>query len=56
MDGYKTLKAGQQVSFETAGGAKGTHEIEVRLAVSEEELTWMTIWIEVLTEQTYTIQ
>ena len=30
MDGYKTLKAGQAVSFDTVGGPKGTHAINVR--------------------------
>lgn len=29
MDGYKTLKAGQSVSFETIDGSKGTHAINV---------------------------
>ncbi len=39
MDGYKTLKAGQEVSFETTPGPKGTHAINIRPAEkrSEEE-------------------
>jgi CspA family cold shock protein len=30
MDGYKTLKAGQPVQFETTPGPKGTHAINIR--------------------------
>lgn len=30
MDGYKTLKAGQRVSFEIAEGPKGYHAIGIR--------------------------
>ena len=30
MDGYKTLKAGQPVSFDTTPGPKGTHAINIR--------------------------
>ncbi|RDE24746.1 cold shock domain-containing protein CspD [Motiliproteus coralliicola] len=30
MDGYKTLKAGQPVCFETTPGPKGTHAINIR--------------------------
>ena len=29
MDGYKTLKAGQAVSFEMIDGPKGTHAVNV---------------------------
>jgi len=29
MEGYKTLKAGQPVSFDTTDGPKGTHAINV---------------------------
>ena len=29
MDGYKTLKAGQQVSFEITKGDKGLHAINI---------------------------
>ena len=29
MEGYKTLKAGQPVSFETLQGPKGTHAINI---------------------------
>lgn len=31
MDGYKTLKAGQQVEFELAEGPKGLHAANVSL-------------------------
>lgn len=30
MEGYKTLKAGQKVSFETEDGPKGLHAINIR--------------------------
>lgn len=30
MDGYRTLKAGQQVSFEVEEGPKGFHAYEIR--------------------------
>lgn len=30
MDGYRTLKAGQPVQFETRPGDKGTHAINIR--------------------------
>lgn len=30
MDGYRTLKAGQSVVFETQPGNKGTHAINIR--------------------------
>ena len=30
MDGYKTLKAGQAVSFEMIDGSKGIHAVEVK--------------------------
>ncbi len=30
MDGYKTLKAGQPVCFDTSPGPKGTHAINIR--------------------------
>ncbi|MFK8020053.1 MAG: cold shock domain-containing protein CspD [Pseudomonadales bacterium] len=30
MDGYKTLKAGQKVSFETEDGPKGLHAINIQ--------------------------
>ncbi len=30
MDGYKTLKAGQQVVFETTPGDKGIHAVNIR--------------------------
>ena len=30
MDGYRTLKAGQQVQFETKPGDKGIHAVNIR--------------------------
>lgn len=30
MDGYRTLKAGQSVEFETQAGDKGAHAINIR--------------------------
>ena len=30
MDGYKTLRAGQSVSFEVEAGPKGLHAVEIR--------------------------
>ena len=30
MDGYKTLKAGQTVTFDILEGAKGSHAINIR--------------------------
>ncbi len=36
MDGYKTLKAGQAVQFETTPGPKGTHAVNIKpLAVDQ---------------------
>lgn len=32
MDGYKTLKAGQEVEFDVVAGPKGQHAVEIRLA------------------------
>jgi len=32
MDGYKTLKAGQSVSFELTQGPKGNHAVNIREA------------------------
>lgn len=31
MDGYKTLKAGQSVSFDTENGSKGLHAIHIKI-------------------------
>lgn len=36
MDGYKTLKAGQSVSFEIVRGEKGLHATNIALIESEE--------------------
>ncbi len=36
MDGYKTLKAGQQVSFDAVEGPKGLHATNIR-ALSDSE-------------------
>lgn len=30
MEGYKTLKAGQKVIFETTPGPKGTHAVNIK--------------------------
>lgn len=35
MDGYKTLKAGQLVSFETVNGPKGLHASNIHIPESE---------------------
>lgn len=37
MDGYKTLKAGQSVCFETEQGPKGLHAIQIQAAESDSE-------------------
>ena len=37
MDGYKTLKAGQPVSFEMIDGPKGTHAVNVSPLDQENE-------------------
>ena len=37
LQGYKTLKAGQQVSFEMIDGPKGTHAVTVQPVDSEAE-------------------
>ena len=37
MDGYKTLKAGQTVSFDMIDGPKGTHAVNVSLLDQEGE-------------------
>lgn len=34
MDGYRTLKAGQAVTFDTAKGDKGMHAVNIQLAES----------------------
>ena len=39
MDGYKTLKAGQTVSFEMINGPKGTHAVNVSFLHQEHEPT-----------------
>ncbi len=38
MEGYKTLKAGQLVTFDTIQGAKGLHATNIQ-TITEEELT-----------------
>ncbi len=35
MDGYKSLKAGQEVSFEMAPGPKGTHAMNISTSKAE---------------------
>ncbi|WP_415757070.1 cold shock domain-containing protein [Pseudomonas sp. LT1P18] len=37
MDGYKTLKAGQLVSFEIVQGPKGLHAVKIGAATTENE-------------------
>lgn len=37
MKGYKTLKAGQPVTFDVEQGPKGTHAINIRALESDEE-------------------
>ena len=37
MDGYKTLKAGQAVSFEMVDGPKGIHAVDVSLLDQEDD-------------------
>ncbi|MHC8395622.1 cold shock domain-containing protein [Pseudomonas sp. LB3P93] len=39
MDGYKTLKAGQIVSFEIVQGPKGLHAVKIGFAPSASEQT-----------------
>ena len=37
MEGYKTLKAGQEVEFDTVAGPKGQHAVNIRrLSVDED--------------------
>ena len=36
MEGYKTLKAGQQVTFEVQQGPKGCHAINIAPLIPEE--------------------
>ncbi len=35
MDGYRTLKAGQSVEYETREGPKGQHAVNIRCAAAE---------------------
>ena len=37
MDGYKTLKAGQQVSFDVVEGPKGLHATNIRALLEQPE-------------------
>lgn len=39
MDGYKTLKAGQIVSFQIVQDPKGLHAVEIKAATTENEQT-----------------
>ena len=39
MDGYKTLKAGQQVEFDITQGAKGLHAVNIRAATSSARIS-----------------
>lgn len=36
VEGYKSLKAGQNVTFETTPGPKGTHAVNIRPVTTEE--------------------
>ncbi|BBP58710.1 cold shock domain-containing protein [Pseudomonas sp. St316] len=36
MEGYKTLKAGQPVTFDVIQGPKGLHAVNIRLVTAEE--------------------
>lgn len=38
MDGYKTLKAGQTVSFDTEQGPKGLHATKIQAVEKQAEL------------------
>ena len=38
MDGYKSLKAGDQVEFEVLEGPKGVHAINIRAITSNNDL------------------
>lgn len=38
MDGYKTLKAGQEVSFEIIQGPKGLHAVNIGAPVSASQV------------------
>ncbi len=40
MDGYKTLKAGQAVSFEITQGPKGLHAVNIQRAIVPEVATF----------------
>ncbi|WP_275655448.1 cold shock domain-containing protein [Pseudomonas syringae] len=37
MDGYKTLKAGQKVSFDIIQGPKGMHAVNIRAVIDEQQ-------------------
>lgn len=37
MDGYKTLKAGQDVSFDMLAGPKGHHAVNIRLVDADSD-------------------
>ena len=37
MDGYRTLKAGQEVEFDTIAGPKGQHAINIRCLSADGE-------------------
>lgn len=37
MDGYKTLKAGQSVVFETMSAERGVHAVNIKPCASDEE-------------------
>jgi cold shock protein len=39
MEGYKTLKAGQEVSFDLAEGQKGLHASNIMPLINDKEVT-----------------
>lgn len=39
MDGYKTLKAGQRVKYETVNGPKGLHATNIHAADTDQDST-----------------
>ncbi|QBZ92845.1 cold shock domain-containing protein CspD [Pseudomonas viciae] len=36
MEGYKTLKAGQPVTFDVIQGPKGLHAVNIKVAITED--------------------
>ena len=42
MEGYKTLKAGQQVTFEITKGDKGLHAVDIKAPLDETSIVIRT--------------